>query len=278
MPSGPTSSMATIAPRPRASPTPGCGRGHVAGAARASRHRSAGRARAALRSPWCRWPPSPPRTPAGSRRRSPRGLRGAPRPCSSARPVIAAMGRPPPRLLAVVTMSGTTSSCSHANHAPVRPKPDWISSATKTTPLARHQCASPASQPGSGTTNPPSPAMGSTTTQAICDAPTVVSSDVDGLVERARAPEGIGVRGPVDLGRERAESLLVGHGLAREAHAHAASGRGTRGRRRRRRCAPWRSGPPSRRSRRPRRRSSRGTCASRGRPASDWLRRSHTST
>ncbi len=93
----------------------------------------------------------------------------------SARPVIAAMGRPPPRLLAVVTMSGTTPSCSHAYQAPVLPKPDWISSATNTTLLARHHAANPANQPGSGTTNPPSPAMGSTTTHAIDAAPTVVS-------------------------------------------------------------------------------------------------------
>ena len=95
---------------------------------------------------------------------------------SSARPVTAPMGNPPPRLLAVVTMSGTTPSCSHAYQAPVRPNPDWISSATSTIPFAWHQAASPASQPGSGTTNPPSPAMGSTTTQAIEAVPTVVSS------------------------------------------------------------------------------------------------------
>ena len=42
--------------------------------------------------------------------------------------------------------------------------------------------------------------------------------DVDGLGQGAGAPEGVGVRGPVHLGCEGTEPLLVGHGLAREAH------------------------------------------------------------
>ena len=42
---------------------------------------------------------------------------------SSARPVTAESGMPPPNALAVVIRSGTTPSCSQANIAPVRPSP-----------------------------------------------------------------------------------------------------------------------------------------------------------
>lgn len=42
--------------------------------------------------------------------------------------------------LAVVIRSGTIPSSSQANHWPVRQKPDWISSATKTMPLSEANC------------------------------------------------------------------------------------------------------------------------------------------
>ena len=51
---------------------------------------------------------------------------------------------PAPRPFAVATRSGTTPSCSHANHAPVRPKPVCTSSATKQRRRAsRHQLRDP---------------------------------------------------------------------------------------------------------------------------------------
>ncbi len=53
--------------------------------------------------------------------------------------------------------------------------PDWISSATNTTPLSRHQSAIAARNPGAGTTKPPSPSTGSITTQARLSAPTCFS-------------------------------------------------------------------------------------------------------
>ena len=62
----------------------------------------------------------------------------------SARPVTPANGIPPAMPLAVVIRSGTTPSWSHANQSPVRQKPVWISSATKTTPLSGHHAASAA--------------------------------------------------------------------------------------------------------------------------------------
>ena len=102
-----------------------------------------------------------------------------PPPCGasiiSARPTTAASGRPPAMPLATVTRSGTTPSCSQANQAPVRHMPDWISSATNTTPLSRHQSAIAARNPGAGTTKPPSPSTGSITTQARLSAPTCFS-------------------------------------------------------------------------------------------------------
>ena len=138
----------------------------------------------------------------------------------SARPVTAAMGRPPPRLLAVVTMSGTTPSCSHAYHAPVRPNPDWISSATNTTPLAsaprrRAPRASPARAPRTH----PRPRWAPPPRTRWSAAPTMVSRTSMVCARVPGAPEGIGVRRPVHLGREGAEPRLVGHGLAREAQA-----------------------------------------------------------
>ena len=49
----------------------------------------------------------------------------------SALPVTADSGTPPATLLAMVIRSGSTPACSIANMRPVRPKPDWISSAIK---------------------------------------------------------------------------------------------------------------------------------------------------
>ena len=77
--------------------------------------------------------------------------------------------------LAVVTRSGTTPSWSEANQSPVRQKPDWISSAISTTSFARHHSASPGRKPSAGTTKPPSPWIGSITTQARLVAPTCLS-------------------------------------------------------------------------------------------------------
>ena len=94
---------------------------------------------------------------------------------SSARPVTAASGSPPAMPLAVVTRSGTTPSSSQANQSPVRQKPVWISSATNSTPLAVHHAASAGRKPAAGTTKPPSPWIGSMTTQARLAAPTCFS-------------------------------------------------------------------------------------------------------
>ena len=45
---------------------------------------------------------------------------------------------PPPSALPSTYMSGTTPSISHAKVVPVRPRPDWISSAMNSTPFAVH--------------------------------------------------------------------------------------------------------------------------------------------
>ena len=91
------------------------------------------------------------------------------------RPVTADSGRPPAMPLAVTIRSGTTPSWSHANMSPVRAKPVCTSSATKTTPFARHHSASAGRNPGAGSMNPPSPWMGSMTTAARFSAPTCFS-------------------------------------------------------------------------------------------------------
>ncbi|MCY1534676.1 hypothetical protein D9M68_700560 [compost metagenome] len=53
---------------------------------------------------------------------------------TSARPVTAASGKPPARLLAMVMRSGATSWWSMANILPVRAKPVWTSSAIRRMP------------------------------------------------------------------------------------------------------------------------------------------------
>ena len=76
---------------------------------------------------------------------------------------------------AVATRSGTTPSCSDANHAPVRQNPVWISSATKSAPDVVHHAASAGRKPSAGTMKPPSPWIGSMRTAATLRAPTLVS-------------------------------------------------------------------------------------------------------
>ena len=73
--------------------------------------------------------------------------------------------------LAVVIRSGTMPSSSQANHWPVRQKPVWISSATKTMPLARANSTIAGRKPLAGSMKPPSPWIGSMTMAATFSAP-----------------------------------------------------------------------------------------------------------
>jgi len=66
----------------------------------------------------------------------------------SALPVTAESGTPPATLLAMVIRSGSTPACSIANMRPVRPKPDWISSAMSTIPCASQTLRSRRSSSG----------------------------------------------------------------------------------------------------------------------------------
>ena len=72
---------------------------------------------------------------SGCRRRWSRGRRRE-RGGASPKPTQAPIGRPPPRPLASVITSGVTPSAWWANHAPVRPMPDWISSSTSSAPAS----------------------------------------------------------------------------------------------------------------------------------------------
>ena len=76
-------------------------------------------------------------------------------------------GRPEASPLAMVMMSGATPKCWMANHFPVRPKPDWISSAMSRKPCSSQMRRRPARKPGVGTTYPPSPSTGSTRIAAV---------------------------------------------------------------------------------------------------------------
>lgn len=73
--------------------------------------------------------------------------------------------------LAVVIRSGTMPSSSQANHWPVRQKPDWISSATKTMPLSLANWLMAGRKPFAGSMKPPSPSSGSMMIAATFSAP-----------------------------------------------------------------------------------------------------------
>ena len=128
--------------------------------------------------------------------------------------------------LAVVTRSGTTCSWSQANQSPVRQKPDWISSAMKTMPLARQYAAS-ARQEAVRRHDEAALALhrldhhGGDVLLADLRVDQA-GHDVEGFLGalgRAAGPaERIGHRHPVDLAGERPEALLVGHVLGGHGH------------------------------------------------------------
>jgi hypothetical protein len=90
---------------------------------------------------------------------------------TSARPVTALIGMPPPSDFALVTRSGRTPSSSTAYQRPARPMPLWISSAMNRMPLSPQNSARPFRNPGAGTMKPPSPWIGSTITAAMFSSP-----------------------------------------------------------------------------------------------------------
>mmetsp|Transcript_98165 Transcript_98165/g.311364 ORF Transcript_98165/g.311364 Transcript_98165/m.311364 type:complete len:266 (+) Transcript_98165:305-1102(+) len=79
----------------------------------------------------------------------------------------APMGKPPARGFASVVMSGTTPLISLAKRCPVRPRPHWTSSNTRTAPTSSQRCRSAAKNSVVPGTTPPSPCMGSTKTAHV---------------------------------------------------------------------------------------------------------------
>ena len=75
-------------------------------------------------------------------------------------------GMPPPNALATTNKSGVASQCSHANGAPVRPKPVTTSSNTSSAPTSEQRRRSPGRKPSSGMRTPASACIGSTITAA----------------------------------------------------------------------------------------------------------------
>lgn len=127
--------------------------------------------------------------------------------------------------LAVVIRSGTMPSFSHANHWPVRQKPDWISSATKTMPLSAANWRIAGRKP----LKLDEAALAEH--RLDDDRGDVVRADLLGdLVDRlggglgarvllaGRPAVAVGHRDAVDLGRERAEAVLVRHVLRGQRH------------------------------------------------------------
>jgi len=78
------------------------------------------------------------------------------------------MGKPLPRDLAAVSMSGVTSQCSMPNQPlPVRPQPVWTSSAMKSPPYFLTMEKAILKYSLGGVMNPPTPWMGSAIMPAI---------------------------------------------------------------------------------------------------------------
>ena len=71
-------------------------------------------------------------------------------------------------------MSGSNPKCSEARNLPVRPVPDWTSSAITRMPWRSQSSFTPRRKSGEGTTNPPSPWIGSMTAQATDPGSTTV--------------------------------------------------------------------------------------------------------
>ena len=142
----------------------------------------------------------------------------------SIRPVTAASGNPPAIPLAVTIRSGTTSNNSDANMAPVRANPVCISSAMKTTSLARHHSAKCRQEP-----------IGRNDESALAldrfdddrgqvGRPDLLVDHVDGAARSELAVHQlvvavrIGQRRAIDLGRKRPETVLVRHALRGQRH------------------------------------------------------------
>lgn len=117
-------------------------------------------------------------------------------------------------------------SSSHANHWPVRQKPDWISSATKTMPLSAANWRIAGRKPFAELDE-----AALAEDRLDDDRGDVVGADLLGdLVDRLGGGLGarvlgagqpavaVGHRHAVDLGRERSEAVLVRHVLAGQRH------------------------------------------------------------
>ena len=106
---------------------------------------------------------------------------------------------------------------------------DWISSAMKTMPFAPRTPRCPATKPGAGTMNPPSPWIGSMIRRRCslrrCACASRRARRRGRTRRRSRGAAGraavrVGERQAVDLRRERPHALLVRHHLGRERHRH----------------------------------------------------------
>ena len=141
----------------------------------------------------------------------------------SARPVTPASGSPPAMPLAVGDQVGhdalvrrrrTSRRCgrSRSGSRRRRTRCRW----------RVHHSASAGRKPGAGTTKPPSPWIGSITTQATLPRADLLVDHVDRPGRRLGAgepvAERVGHRRPVDLAGERPEAVLVGHVLGGHRH------------------------------------------------------------
>src|SRR5690242_7833956 len=107
---------------------------------------------------------------------------------------MAPTGKPPPRPLALVRMSGTMFFCMYENSAPVRPMPLWISSRISSAPCALHRRRAACKYSGVPGVMPPSPCIGSRITAQVslpCAANSA-SSAATSLYLRCVNPLGLG--------------------------------------------------------------------------------------
>src|SRR5450631_2944721 len=99
---------------------------------------------------------------------------------------------PPTSALPRMYMSGTTLSSSQAKVVPVRPSPDWISSAMNSTFASVHSARTAGRYSGGGTITPASPCTGSISTATVWE----VTAARIVFVNESATTEKPGVNGP----------------------------------------------------------------------------------
>ena len=204
---------------------PGCSSRQGPQAPEDDRPRSGAPRRPGRGGAWCRWWPGPTHRPPGCRRRCRRARRRARRRATPPRPVTPGQRHAAGDALGRGHQVGDDALvlAGEPVPGPAEPGLDLVGheqGAVRRAPPA--QCREEAR--ARGRRSPPSPWIGSTSTQATFAAPTWVSTSssarraASSPVMPAGSRNGYDIGHPVDLAGEGPEPVLVGHRLGRQRH------------------------------------------------------------